>query len=73
MSVKQMTEARRMIHKANQIASFFDAYPHEKAVAGVADHIKKFWPPLMREQLVAYIAESGEGLHTLVSEAAKDL
>ena len=71
MAAKQMTDNHRMIHKANQIASFFEAYPHEKAVDGVADHIMKFWTPPMREQLKDYIArENGKDLHELVTEAA---
>lgn len=55
---------------ANQIAQFFAAYPHEEAVVGVADHLKKFWEPRMRLQLSEYIAKGGAGLHALVLEAA---
>ena len=62
-----------MIHMANQIALYFAAYPHETAVAGVADHIQKFWEKKMRQQLQAYITGSGAGLHALVLEAAKTL
>jgi len=60
-----------MVHMANQIADFFAAYPHEEAVAGVADHLKKFWEPRMMRQLHEYIAKGGEGLHALVLEAAQ--
>jgi hypothetical protein len=35
----------KMVHMANQIALFFASYPHDEAVAGVADHINKFWEP----------------------------
>ena len=56
---------------ANQIALFFAAYPQQEAVAGVADHLKKFWEPRMRRQLAEYIAGGGAGLHALVLEAAK--
>ena len=38
-----------MVHNLNQIAGFFATYPHEEAVAGVADHIKRFWAPRMRK------------------------
>ena len=62
-----------MVHLANQIALFFASYPHEEAVAGVADHIKKFWEPRMREKLSAYIIAGGAGLHELVLEAEKVL
>ena len=63
--------SEHMVHMANQIALYFAAYPHQEAVAGVADHLKKFWEPRMRRQLNEYIAHGGAGLHALVLEAAK--
>jgi len=62
-----------MIHMANQIAQFFASYPHEEAVAGVADHIQKFWEKRMRQQLREYIGQGGSGLNELALEAAKRL
>jgi len=62
-----------MIHMANQIAQFFASYPHEEAVAGVADHIQKFWEKRMRQQLSEYIGQGGSGLNELALEAAKRL
>jgi formate dehydrogenase subunit delta len=62
-------DAGVMVHKANQIALFFASYPHDEAVAGVTDHLLKFWEPRMRRQLLAYEREGGEGLHPLVGEA----
>jgi len=58
-----------MVHMVNQIALFFAAYPHDEAVAGVADHVKRFWPLRMRQQLFAHVAAGGDGLHPLVPEA----
>lgn len=66
-------EPEVMVHKANSIATFFAAYPHDEAVAGVADHLRKFWEPRMRRQLTEYLAQGGGGLHPLVPEAAKRL
>jgi len=62
-----------MVHMANQIARFFSAYPHDEAVAGVADHIKKFWEPRMRTQLFDFVNAKGEGLEPLVLDAVKVL
>ena len=62
-----------MVHNANQIALFFAGYPHDEAVAGVADHIKKFWERRMKQQITQYVAEGGTGLHELVLEAVKRL
>ena len=66
-------EQHLMIHRANSIAQFFAPYPHEEAVAGVADHLKLFWVPRMLEQLFEYIAAGGSGLHELVVAAASRL
>jgi formate dehydrogenase subunit delta len=66
-------KSETMVHNANQIALFFASYPHEEALAGVADHIAKFWEHRMRKQLYEYVAQGGQGLHQLVLEAAKRL
>ena len=63
----------RMIHDTNQIALFFASYPHDKAVAGVAEHIAKFWERRMKDQLFAYADQGGAGLHALVAEAISRL
>ena len=53
---------------ANDIAHFFAVEPdREAAVNGVSGHLKKFWDPRMRRQIVAHAGEGGEGL----SEVAK--
>ena len=66
-------EADRMVHRANQIALFFASYPHDEAVAGVTDHLKKFWERRMRQQIIDYVAKGGSGLHELALEAVKQL
>jgi formate dehydrogenase subunit delta len=58
---------------ANQIAQFFTSYPHEESVAGIANHLQKFWEKRMRQQLHEYIAQGGRGLNPLVVEAEKRL
>lgn len=62
-----------MVHMANQIARYFASYPHDQAVADIADHLRKFWEPRMRRQIVAYVAAGGAGLHPLVAEAVRTL
>jgi formate dehydrogenase subunit delta len=66
-------EEAHMVHMANQIALFFASYPREEAVAGVTDHLKKFWEPRMRKQIMEYVARGGGGLHELAIEAVKHL
>jgi formate dehydrogenase subunit delta len=62
-----------MVHKANQIALFFASYPRDEAVESVADHLRKFWEPRMRRQIVAYVEAGGGGLHELVPDAVRKL
>ena len=46
----------------NDIAHFFAAEPdREAAINGVSGHLKKFWDPRMRRQIVAYLRDQGGG------------
>lgn len=62
-----------MVHNANQIALYFASYPREEAIAGVTDHLKKFWERRMKDQIIQYVAQGGAGLHELALEAVKRL
>lgn len=62
-------ENRDMIRMANQIAAYFEAYSRTEALDGIANHIKNFWNPRMRKQLVEYIDGGAEGLSPLVTAA----
>lgn len=45
-----------LVHMANRIGSFFAAQPDRaEALAGIADHLKKFWDPRMRAQILAAV------------------
>lgn len=59
----------KLIRMANQIATFFMSKPHDEGVAGVAEHINKFWEPRMRHQFFEIVDAGGDGLHPLVMEA----
>lgn len=63
----------RLIHDANEIAKYFAAYPREEAIAGIADHIKKFWDPRMRGELQSILAQNDASLNELVKEAGARL
>ena len=60
-----------LIVMANRIGSFFAAQPdRDEALAGIADHVKKFWEPRMRAQILAAVGtEAGAGLSEIVSAA----
>ncbi|MBS7543574.1 formate dehydrogenase subunit delta [Ancylobacter oerskovii] len=63
----------RLIYMANQIGAFFATQKHDKAVVGIAKHIKDFWEPRMRAKIEDHIAAGGEGLQPLVLESLKTL
>jgi formate dehydrogenase subunit delta len=63
----------RLVYMANQIGKFFEPQGHEKAVKGVAKHIKDFWDPRMRARIEDHIAAGGAGLTPSVFEALKSL
>jgi formate dehydrogenase subunit delta len=61
--------ADRLIYMANQIGKFFQSQGQEKEVAGVAEHIKKFWDPRMLKTIYAHHDAGGAGLDPAVKDA----
>ncbi|HTO45386.1 MAG TPA: formate dehydrogenase subunit delta [Burkholderiales bacterium] len=66
-------EAHKLVKMANEIAAFFHAEPDQAvAIEGVASHLKRFWDPRMRRELVRWMDEhDGEGLTELAAAAIK--
>jgi formate dehydrogenase subunit delta len=56
--------AQKLVKMANEIASFFEGEADRNAVLeGVAGHLKRFWDPRMRREIVRWVDENGgEGL-----------
>ena len=64
----------RLVRMANDIGNFFKAEPdHALAVDGVALHLKRFWDPRMRKEIVAYVDGGGAELMDLGREAVLKL
>jgi len=63
----------RLIYMANQIGKFFESQGHDKAVPGIAEHIRKFWDPRMRTKILAHLDAGGTGLDPEVREAIATL
>jgi formate dehydrogenase subunit delta len=59
----------RLIYMANQIGKFFGSQGHDKAVPGIAEHIRKFWDPRMRKGILAHLDAGGAGLDPDVRDA----
>ncbi|SJM28756.1 formate dehydrogenase subunit delta [Mesorhizobium delmotii] len=65
-----MSTSEKLVRMANQIAAFFHSKPREEGIAGVAEHINKFWEPRMRRQLFEMLDGGCEGFNDLVVAAS---
>jgi formate dehydrogenase subunit delta len=63
-------EIHHLVKMANEIGGFFEQIPdRNEAVTSIAAHLKNFWEPRMRREIIAY-ARLGEGeLKPIVREA----
>jgi formate dehydrogenase subunit delta len=61
-----------LVKMANNIEAFFRADPdRDAAVAGIENHIRRFWEPRMRNAIVAHVAGGGAGLGELAAQAVR--
>ena len=67
-----MMQDDSLTHMGNQIATFFDSMPdRQEALVELATHLKKFWDPRMRRELLARIdAGSVTAMHPMLLLAA---
>jgi len=67
--------SKQLVRMANDIGHFFRAEPErEDAIAGIANHIAKFWTKRMRDKLSAEVQRGGDaGLDELPLEALRRL
>jgi len=64
----------RLVRMANDIGNFFKAEPdHGVAVNSVATHLKRFWDPRMRKEIVAHLDAGGIGLDREARHAIEEL
>lgn len=73
-----MSSPDKLVHMANQIGKFFVTQGRgkdpkdqmtDKVAAGIAEHIRKFWEPRMRNAIVAHLDAGGGGLDPAVRAA----
>jgi formate dehydrogenase subunit delta len=62
-----------LIRMVNRIGAFFIAMPdREEALRDIAQHVRRFWEPRMRQQLFAHLdVHDGEGIDPLVVTALR--
>ncbi len=70
--IRRPDRPERLIYMANQIAKFFDVQPGDPA-KGTAKHLKDFWDPTMRAELIAWRAAGGDGLDPVTAKAVDRL
>ena len=63
-------QIERLVAMANQISDFFAAEPDKvEAASAAANHLRRFWEPRMRKQIIAHYQAKGEGLNEIARAA----
>ncbi len=64
----------KLVRMANDIAANFDC-GHDRAreVAGVVDHIGRFWSPYMLDAMARHMQSGDTGLSDLAEQALREL
>ena len=58
--------SEHIVQMANDIGNFFRAEPDRQvAIAGISNHINKFWTRRMRQKLLEYVQHGGNELDEL--------
>jgi len=63
----------KLVYMANQIGKFFASQGPQRAAAGTAEHLRKFWDPRMRAGIIAHLEAGGGGLDPEVRKAVEQL
>ena len=64
----------KLVRMANDIAANFDCgLDRAREVAGVADHIGRFWSPYMLDAMVEHMRSGETGLCDLAEQALTEL
>ncbi|MSQ59832.1 MAG: formate dehydrogenase [Betaproteobacteria bacterium] len=65
-------DGEHLYKMANQIGAFFAAQAgRAEAIEGIANHLKRFWDPRMRKQIVRMVDDKEAGLQPLVEDAIR--
>ena len=64
-------DLHNLIVMANRIGDFFAAQPdRDEALAGIAEHLRKFWTPVMRREILAAVGTpAGAQISEIVAAA----
>lgn len=60
----------RLVTMANDIGAFFNAEADKNvAASNVASHLRRYWDPRMRRQIIQHYKDGGAGLDPIVRTA----
>ena len=65
MSAGEHNSAEHLVDMANDIGNYFRPQTRDEAIAGIANHIQRYWTLRMRAKLNAYIAQGAPELDDL--------
>jgi formate dehydrogenase subunit delta len=55
-------DPQHLVAMVNEIAAFFAGEDPNTAAPNVANHLRRYWDPRMRKQIVEHAGNGGEGL-----------
>ena len=73
MTASMTHDVPPVVRLGHDLVRNFEALPREKAATEIATHIRKFWEPRMRQDLLARIRFGDTTLHPLLVRAAENL
>ncbi|MEO5624682.1 MAG: formate dehydrogenase subunit delta [Dokdonella sp.] len=63
-----------LVRMVNDIGNFFASESDRAvAIAGIANHIRRYWEPRMRRQIYTHLNAGGEGMNELARAAVQQL
>ena len=63
-----------LVGMVNDISNYFHAEPDRPAaVKSIATHLRRYWDPRMRKQIIAHVDAGGEGLSELGRDGVQEL
>ncbi|MBE0470490.1 MAG: formate dehydrogenase subunit delta [Methyloprofundus sp.] len=67
-------DIQNLIKMANNIGLYFKSEPdHVLAVSSIEQHLKNFWDPRMRVEIIHYVQQGGIELIDIVDQAVRKL
>ncbi len=66
-------DPQHLVAMVNEIAAFFAGEDPEKAADNVANHLRRYWDPRMRRQIVEHAGNGGEGLSPVAKAGVEQI